>query len=51
MYQTVTEREVINGVLKMGETRNTCLAYIRQINKINMSNTRLVGNFVDLLGG
>lgn len=47
----VTEREVINGVLKLKETRNTCLAYVRTINKINMSNTRQVNKFLDLLDG
>lgn len=48
-FMAVTEREVINGVLKLKETRNTCLAYVRQIQKINMSNTKQVSKFVDLL--
>ena len=47
----VTEREVINGVLKLKETRNTCIGYIRHIQKINMSNVRTVNKFIDLIDG
>ncbi|XP_023233004.1 NACHT and WD repeat domain-containing protein 2-like [Centruroides sculpturatus] len=46
---SVTEREVINGILKMPDTRNHCLAYIRKIENINMSNVKSAGKFVDLL--
>lgn len=48
---SVTEREVINGVLKLKETRNTCLAYVRHISKINMTNIKQVNKFVDLIDG
>lgn len=48
---SVTEREVINGVLKLKETRNTCLAYVRHISKINMTNVRQVNKFIDLIDG
>ncbi|XP_035219910.1 NACHT and WD repeat domain-containing protein 2-like [Stegodyphus dumicola] len=47
---SVTEREVINGILKVSNTRNHCLAYIRQINAVDMTNLKEVSKFIDTLG-
>lgn len=46
----VTEREVINGILNVSNTRNHCLAYVRQINAVDMTNLREVSKFIDTLG-
>lgn len=45
----VTEREVINGVLNVKNTKNHCLAYVRMIHNINMQNLRKAGLFVDIM--
>lgn len=45
----VTEREVINGVLNVKNTKNHCLAYLRYINNINLQNLKKASNFVDIL--
>lgn len=45
----VTEREVINGVLNVKNTKNHCLAYVRYINNINLQNLKKASNFVDIL--
>ncbi|GBL95129.1 hypothetical protein AVEN_206536-1, partial [Araneus ventricosus] len=47
---SVTEREVINGILNVPNTRNHCLAYIRQINAVDMTNLKEVSKFIDTLG-
>lgn len=47
----MTEREVINGILNVDNTINHCIAYVRNIQKINMKNLKKVGNFIDLLNG
>lgn len=47
-FQTVTEREVINGVLNVKNTKNHCLAYIRYINNINLQNLRKANLFLDI---
>lgn len=44
----VTEREVINGILNVKNTRNHCLAQVRYINNINLQNLRRAGNFIDI---
>lgn len=46
---TVTEREVINGLLNVKNTKNHCLAYIRYINNINLQNLKKASNYVDIL--
>jgi hypothetical protein len=45
---SVTEREVINGLLKVRNTKNHVLAYIRYINNINLQNLRRAGLFIDI---
>ncbi|CAH2243694.1 jg8754 [Pararge aegeria aegeria] len=45
----LTEREVINGVLNVKNTKNHCLAYVRYINNINLQNLKKASNFVDIL--
>lgn len=47
-FETVTEREVINGVLNVKNTKNHCLAYVRYINNINLQNLRKAGLFIDI---
>ena len=46
---SVTEREVINGVLNVKNKKNHCLAYVRYINNINLQNLKKASNFVDIL--
>lgn len=46
---SVTEREVINGILNVKNTKNHCLAYVRYINNINLQNLKKASNFVDIL--
>ncbi|XP_075987082.1 NACHT and WD repeat domain-containing protein 2 [Anticarsia gemmatalis] len=48
-YMSVTEREVINGVLNVKNTKNHCLAYVRYINNINLQNLKKASNFVDIV--
>jgi len=45
----VTEREVINGILNVQNTKNHCLAYVRYINNINLQNLKKASLFVDIL--
>lgn len=45
----MTEREVINGVLNVKNTKNHCLAYVRYINNINLQNLKKASNFVDII--
>ncbi|KAL6427738.1 hypothetical protein ACFW04_008880 [Cataglyphis niger] len=47
-FMSVTEREVINGVLNVKNTKNHCLAYIRYINNINLQNLRKASLFLDI---
>ncbi|CAG4975710.1 unnamed protein product, partial [Parnassius apollo] len=44
-----TEREVINEILNVKNTKNHCLAYVWYINNINLQNLKKAGNFVDIL--
>jgi NACHT domain- and WD repeat-containing protein len=46
---SVTEREVINGLLNVKNTKNHCLAYVRYINNINLQNLKKASNYVDVL--
>lgn len=48
-YMSVTEREVINGILNVKNTKNHCLAYIRYINNINLQNLKKASLFVDII--
>lgn len=45
----VTEREVINGILNVKNTKNHCLAYVRYINNINLQNLKKASNFLDIV--
>ncbi|GFG36815.1 hypothetical protein Cfor_08648 [Coptotermes formosanus] len=48
-FMSVTEREVINGILTVQNTKNHCLAYVRCINNINLQNLKKASLFVDIL--
>ncbi|XP_018333645.1 NACHT and WD repeat domain-containing protein 2 [Agrilus planipennis] len=48
-FMSVTEREVINGILNVRNTKNHCLAYIRYINNINLQNLKKASLFVDII--
>ena len=48
-FFSVTEREVINGVLNVRNTKNHCLAYVRYINNINLQNLKKASLFVDII--
>lgn len=45
----MTEREVINGILSVKNTKNHCLAYVRYINNINLQNLKKASLFLDIL--
>lgn len=45
----VTEREVINGILNVKNTKNHCMAYVRYINNINLQNLKKASLFVDII--
>jgi len=45
----VTEREVINGILNVKNTKNHCLSYVRYINNINLQNLKKASLFVDII--
>ncbi|BES94311.1 NAHypothetical proteinT domain [Nesidiocoris tenuis] len=48
-YMSVTEREVINGILNVKNTKNHCLAYVRIINNINLQNLKKASLFLDII--
>ncbi|CAB3255055.1 unnamed protein product [Arctia plantaginis] len=48
-FMSVTEREVINGILNVKNTKSHCLAYVRYINNINLQNLKKASNFVDII--
>ncbi|OXA41694.1 NACHT and WD repeat domain-containing protein 2 [Folsomia candida] len=49
-FMSVTEREVINGVLNVENTKAHCLAYVRSdINNINLQNIKKASNFIDII--
>ncbi|KAL7293010.1 hypothetical protein TKK_0013456 [Trichogramma kaykai] len=48
-FMSVTEREVINGILNVKNTKNHCLAYLRYINNINLQNLRKASLYLDIL--
>lgn len=45
----MTEREVINGILDVKNTKNHCLAYVRIINNINLQNLKKASLFIDII--
>lgn len=47
---SVTDREVINGILNANDTQAHCLAYIRRINNLNMNMIKYARNFIDMIG-
>ncbi|XP_065202628.1 NACHT and WD repeat domain-containing protein 2 isoform X2 [Planococcus citri] len=48
-FMSVTEREVINGILNVKNTKNHCLAYVRYINNINLQNVKKASLFLDII--
>ncbi|ALC45346.1 CG10185 [Drosophila busckii] len=48
-FMSVTEREVINGILNVKNTKNHCLSYVRYINNINLQNLKKASLFVDII--
>ncbi|RWS26802.1 NACHT and WD repeat domain-containing protein 2-like protein, partial [Leptotrombidium deliense] len=48
-FMSVTEREVIHGLLNREDTKSECLAYVRRIKNMDFQETKTVGKFVDLL--
>ncbi|XP_039275800.1 NACHT and WD repeat domain-containing protein 2-like [Nilaparvata lugens] len=48
-FEELTEREVINGVLNVKNTKNHCLAYVRYINNINLQNLKKASLFLDIM--
>ncbi|CAB3365460.1 Hypothetical predicted protein [Cloeon dipterum] len=48
-FMSVTEREIINGILNVKNTKNHCLGYIRYINNINLQNLKKASLFIDIL--
>ncbi|UYV69119.1 NWD2 [Cordylochernes scorpioides] len=46
---SVTEREVINGLLAVRNTKSHCIAYVRHINNINMTNLKTASKFIDVI--
>uniref|UniRef100_A0A0K0FUG2 NACHT domain-containing protein n=1 Tax=Strongyloides venezuelensis TaxID=75913 RepID=A0A0K0FUG2_STRVS len=48
-FMSVTEREVINGILKADNPNDHCLCYIRTIKNINISLTNTASKFIDIV--
>ncbi|KAK8403257.1 hypothetical protein O3P69_000406 [Scylla paramamosain] len=48
-FMSVTEREVIKGILAVKNTKNHSLALVRYINNINLQNLRRAANFIDIV--
>lgn len=48
-FMSVTEREVINGILSVKNTKNHTLAYVRILNNINLQNLKKASNYVDII--
>ena len=44
----MTEREITNGILNVFNVKRQCLAYFRQINRIDTSDTGVVDKFIDI---
>ena len=45
----MTEREVINGILNVPNTKDHTMALVRYINNINLQNLRRASNFIDIV--
>uniref|UniRef100_A0A1I7RSF5 WD_REPEATS_REGION domain-containing protein n=1 Tax=Bursaphelenchus xylophilus TaxID=6326 RepID=A0A1I7RSF5_BURXY len=48
-YMSVTEREVINGILNAENPNEHCLCYVRVIKNINLNQAGTASKFIDLL--
>ncbi|KAH7701155.1 Protein T05C3.2 [Aphelenchoides avenae] len=48
-FMSVTEREVIHGILKADSPNEHCLCYVRHINNINVSQTSVASKFIDIV--
>ncbi|KAI6183552.1 hypothetical protein M3Y97_00500900 [Aphelenchoides bicaudatus] len=48
-FMSVTEREVINGILKAPNPNEHCLCYVRQIKNININQTSTASKFIDIV--
>ena len=46
----MTEREVRHGIINARGTKDHCLAYIREIENINLTALRFCRNFIDMAG-
>ncbi|KAK2159955.1 hypothetical protein LSH36_143g06023 [Paralvinella palmiformis] len=49
-FMSVTEREIRHGIINVDNTKDHCLAYLRQISNVNMTALRYARNFVDVIG-
>ncbi|CAI4228678.1 unnamed protein product [Auanema sp. JU1783] len=47
-FMSVTEREVIHGILKAKNPNEHCLCYIRHINNISLTQIKTASKFVDI---
>ncbi|CAI5452798.1 unnamed protein product [Caenorhabditis angaria] len=47
-FMSVTEREVIHGILKAKNPNEHCLCYIRHINNISLTQMKTASKFVDI---
>ena len=47
LFSSVTEREITRGILKAKNVQDHCLAYIREIENINITLLRFASKFVD----
>ncbi|KAI1720798.1 NACHT domain-containing protein [Ditylenchus destructor] len=48
-FMSVTEREVIQGILKAESPNEHCLCYVRHIKNINISQTSVAAKFIDIV--
>uniref|UniRef100_A0A0K0EPQ8 NACHT domain-containing protein n=1 Tax=Strongyloides stercoralis TaxID=6248 RepID=A0A0K0EPQ8_STRER len=48
-FMSVTEREVINGILKADNPNDHCLCYIRTIKNINITLSNTASKFIDII--
>lgn len=48
-YMSVTEREVINGILNAENANEHCYCYVREIKNINLNQTGTASKFIDLM--
>ncbi|KAI6228770.1 hypothetical protein M3Y99_01185600 [Aphelenchoides fujianensis] len=48
-FMSVTEREVIHGILQANNPNEHCLCYVRQIKNININQTSTASKFIDIV--